>query len=115
MVRLIPPKPICEEFSLVYELEGAQKAINFLSKYYKIKRMKIIVDGRRVGRKNLACYLENNSYFKKNGLKRKIVLHEFYHHLVFNKKIISDKREDARGILEEREADDYAKRILNKL
>jgi hypothetical protein len=107
MVRLIPPKTICEEFSLVYELEGAQKAINFLSKYYKIKQMKIIVDGRRAGRNNLAYYLENGAYFTKNGLKRKIVLHEFYHHLVFCKKIISDK--------EEREADDYARRILGKL
>ena len=93
MVRLIPPKTICEEFSLVYELEGAQKATNILSNYYKIKRMKIIVDGRRVGKNNLACYVKNSSYFRRKGLKKKIVLHEFYHHLVFNKKIISIKEE----------------------
>lgn len=74
MVRLIPPKTVCEEFSLVYELEGAQKAINFLSKYYGIKRMKIIVDGRRAGRNNLAYYLENNAYFTKNVLEKNSLL-----------------------------------------
>ena len=106
MARIIPSKKIREEFSLIYNLKGAQKSINFLSKYYKVKKMKIIVDGRKVPRKSLAYYLDNEAYFKKRGLKKKVVLHEFYHHLVFNN-IISSKRE-------EWEADNYSKK-MNRL
>jgi hypothetical protein len=106
MIRKIPPKTICAEFLLVYELEGAQKAIDLLAKYYKIKKMKIILDGRKVGKKYLACYQDNKSYFKKKNLKKKIILHEFYHHLVSNKKIVPEK--------EEREANDFATMILNR-
>lgn len=104
MIKLIPSKRIREEFCLTYELEGAQKAVNFLSKYYKIKRMKIILDGRRVGGKYFAYYFENKAFFKKRGLTKRIVLHEFYHHLVFNGKIIPKR--------EELEAENYAKTII---
>lgn len=107
MLRLIPSKKVCKDFYLVYELEGAQKAVNLLAKYYKIKRMKIVVDGRRVGRKYVSFYLDNKSYFKKNSLRRRIVLHEFYHHLVYNGKVVPEK--------EELEADNYAKTIINHL
>jgi len=57
--RVIPSKRVREEFSLVYELMGAQKAVNFLAKYYKVRRTKIVGDGRRVGRKYLAVYDDN--------------------------------------------------------
>ena len=44
----MPSKKVCEKFHLTYELKGAQKAVNILTEYYGIRRMKIIVDGRRV-------------------------------------------------------------------
>jgi hypothetical protein len=60
-MRLNPSKKICEEFRLSYELKGAQNAINFLSNYYGIRRMKIIVDGRKVGNNNDAVYCARKS------------------------------------------------------
>ena len=101
--RVIPSKRVREEFSLVYELRGAQKAVDYLAKHYKVRRMKIVVDGRRVGRKYLAIYEDNVSYFKKRSLKKKIVLHEFYHHLAYNE-VVSSKGE-------ERKADKYARKM----
>jgi len=44
--------------------------------------MKIILNGRKVGNGDSACYFENRAYFKKAGLKKRVVLHELYHHLV---------------------------------
>jgi len=44
-----PPRKIREEFLLIYELEGCQKAVDFLTKYYRIRRMKIVLNGRKVG------------------------------------------------------------------
>ena len=45
----LPPKKIIREFFPIYESEGVQRALNFLTKYYGIRRIKIVVDGRRVG------------------------------------------------------------------
>ena len=42
-----PSKRIHERFFLVYELEGCQKAINFLTKYYEVRQMKIKLNGRK--------------------------------------------------------------------
>jgi len=103
-VRLIPSKKIRKEFLLIYELEGAQKAIDFLAKYYKIKRMRIVLDGRTVARNYLAYYLENTAYFKNTSLKKRVVLHEFYHHLIHNNQILSKR--------EEQEANDYARKMI---
>ena len=105
-MRLIPSKKVCEKFYLTYELKGAQKAIDLLSRYYGIRRMKIVVDGKRVGNSDEACYDEYVAYFKKSGLNKRNVLHEFYHHLayVFDWDM-SEKKE-------EREANWYAKVIL---
>jgi hypothetical protein len=44
--------------------------------------MQIILDERIVEKKCVACYLNNRAYFKKEGFRKKIALHEFYHHLV---------------------------------
>ena len=41
--EIISSKRVCEEFRLIYELQGAQKAINFLARYYKVKRMTIML------------------------------------------------------------------------
>jgi len=106
MFRLIPSIKVCAEFSLVYELKGAQRAVDVLARYYKIRRMKIVLNGRKVGRKYLACYLDNKSYFKRKSLRKKIILHEFYHHLVYHNKITPEK--------EEIETNNYAKTILKR-
>lgn len=44
--------------------------------------MKIIVDGRRAGNGDEACYDRNVAYFTKRSVKKFNILHEFYHHLV---------------------------------
>ena len=102
----IPPKKLRERFLITYELEGCQKAVNFLTRYYGIRRMKIIVDGRRVGNGNRACYFENRAYFTKRGLNKQTVVHEFYHHLV------SVNGQDVPSRIEEREANNYVRRVL---
>ena len=104
-MSLIPSRKVREEFRLTYELKGAQKAVNYLSRYYGIRRMKIVVDGRRVGNDDEACYYDYVAYFKKKGLNRRNVLHEFFHHLAYVYDLgYSEGRE-------EREANRYAKSI----
>ena len=83
MIGMIPSRKVREEFRLIYELKGAQKAVDMLSRYYGIRRMKIIVDGRKVGNNDDACYYDYVAYFKKRRLNRRNVLHEFYHHLAY--------------------------------
>jgi hypothetical protein len=68
--------------------------------------MRIILNGRRVGNGDRACYFQNKAYFSKKGLNKRTVLHELYHHLV-----------DAKGMqlhvrTEERNANDFAKYLL---
>lgn len=81
--RLTPPKRVREEFYLTYELKGCQKAVDYLSNYYGIKRMKIVIDGRRVGNGYEACYDNYVAHFKKKGLNKFNVLHELYHHIAY--------------------------------
>jgi hypothetical protein len=102
----IPSKKVCERFFLIYELEGCQEAVNFLTGYYGIRRMKIVLDGRRAGNGNRACYFENKAYFTKRGLNKRFVLHEFYHHLV------SAKGLNTPNLIEERNARNYARAFL---
>lgn len=104
----IPSKKIREEFVLTCELKGCQKAVDFLAEYYRVRRMRVILDGKRVGNGDVACYFENKAYFTKKGLNKRNALHEFYHHLV-----------DANGLKmplrsEERGANEYARKCLNR-
>jgi len=83
----IPSKKACEKFLLIYELEGCQKAVNYLTEYYGVRKLKLIVDGRRVMRTRthktyLAHYYRNRAYFTKKSVTKRNVLHEVYHHLV---------------------------------
>ena len=102
----VPPKRVRERFLIIYELEGCQKAVDFLTEHYEVRRMKIILDGRKVGNGNIAIYFQNRAYFTKKGLKKRTVLHEFYHHLVYVNRLETSARK------EERAADCYAKDIL---
>jgi hypothetical protein len=79
----VPPKRVRERFLLIYELEGCKKAVEFLTKYYGVRPMRIVLNGRKVGRKYAACYLQNRAYFTRKGLNKRLVLHELYHHLVY--------------------------------
>jgi hypothetical protein len=103
----LPSKKVRERFYVIYELEGCQKAANYLTKYYGVRRMRIILNGRKVGKGGIGCYLEDCAYFKKEGLKKRIVLHELYHHLIEKKGIEIHLR------TEEKEANTYAKRFFN--
>ena len=108
MIRmgLLPSRKVREEFRLLYELKGAQKAVDFLSRYYGIRRMRIVVDGRKVGNSDDAIYYDYVAYFKKRKLNKRNVLHEFFHHLAFVYELdLSDSKE-------EREANRYVRMIL---
>jgi hypothetical protein len=102
----VPPKRIRERFLIIYELKGCQKATDFLTEYYGVRRMKIVLNGRKVGNGDRACYFENKAYFTKRGLKRRTVLHELYHHLAYSKGMEKPER------IEEKEANSYAKEFL---
>jgi hypothetical protein len=79
----VPSKKVREKFLLIYELEGCQKAVDFLTKYYGVRRMKITLNGRRVGNGDIALYFQNRAYFTKRGLNKQTIIHELYHHLVY--------------------------------
>ena len=102
----LPRKKLREEFRLIYELHGAQKAVDYLSKYYGVKRMRIVLNGKRVGRGDSGFYLKNRAYFTKKGLTKRIILHEFYHHLIEAKGLEMPIRK------EEKEANTYAKEFI---
>ena len=102
----LPPKLVRERFLIIYELEGCQKAANYLTKYYRVRRMKIVLDGKRVKKEWVAWYCEGEACFKKKGLTKRIVMHEFYHHLVEVKTLKMPMR------TEEKEANNYARHFL---
>ena len=99
----IPSKKICEKFNLTYELKGAQKGVDVLTEYYRVRRMRIILDGKKVTRGHEAHYFENKAYFTKKGLKKRNVLHELYHHLVYVSNLEIPER------LEEKEANGFSR------
>jgi hypothetical protein len=102
----IPPAKTREEFRILYELKGAQRALNYLACYYSVRKMKIILNGKKVGKGCEAVYFCNKAFFTKKGLNRENALHELYHHLVFCQKIDKPER------IEEKEANIYAKSFL---
>ena len=78
----VPSKKVRERFLLTCELEGCRKAVDFLTKHYRVRPMRIILNGRRVGKGYVAYYFQNRAYFTKKGLKKRTVLHEAYHHVL---------------------------------
>jgi hypothetical protein len=103
----IPSRKIRERFLLIYELEGCQKGVDFLTKYYGARRMKIKLNGRKVGNRWIASYFQNKAYFSKRGLKKKTVLHELYHHLAYVNGL------DVPKTKEEKDANRYARDFLS--
>ena len=102
----IPSKKVREGFLLVYELDGCQKAVNYLTRYYGARRMRIVLNGRKVGNGDEACYEDYVAYFTKKGLNKFNALHEFYHHLVYSKGL------DMAIRIEEKEANFYARNFM---
>jgi hypothetical protein len=102
----LPPKRIREKFLIIYELKGCQKAVNFLTEYYGVRKMRIVLDGKKVERNCLGFYLKNTACFTKNGLKKRVVLHELYHHLIEIRNFEMTSRK------EEKEANSYASCFL---
>ena len=103
----LPSKRIRERVLLIYELEGCQKAVDFLTKYYGVRRMKIMLNGRKVGNGDVAVYFDNKAYFTKKGLTKRTVLHELYHHLVYVNGLEMSQR------TEEKAASSYARDFPN--
>jgi len=104
----MPSRKVCERFYLTYELKGAQRGADVLTRYYRVRPMKIVLDGRKVSKNYSAEYSRNNSYFTKRGLTKRIVLHELYHHIV-----------EAKGLempltKEEKEANLFVRRVLRR-
>jgi len=104
----VPSKKVCERFYLTYELKGAQKGVDVLTGYYRIPKMKIISDGRKVMKGYECDYFEDIACFTKKGLKKRNVLHELYHHIASRKGLeIPEKKE-------EQEASRFARKIMRK-
>jgi hypothetical protein len=103
----VPSKKIRERFLLIYELGGCQKAVDFLTKYYGVRRMKIELNGRKVGNHCVAYYFQNRAYFTRRGLTKRTVLHELYHHLIYANDL------DMTGTREERAANSYSKAFMS--
>ena len=102
----LPSKQVRERFLIIYELEGCQKAVNFLTKYCRVRRMKIILNGKRVKKEWVAWYYEKQACCKKEGLTKRIVLHELYHHLV------ETGRYEISLTIEEREAERFSREFV---
>jgi len=104
----IPSRKVCERFYLTYELKGAQRGANVLTRYYRVRPMKIVLDGRKVSKNYSAEYWRNKANFTKKGLTKRIVLHELYHHIVEAKGLeMSLTREDF-------EANRFARKVLKR-
>lgn len=99
----LPSKKVREKFLITYELEGCKKAVNYLTEYYGARRMRIVLDGRKVPNNCYGYYFQNKASFTKEGLKKRVVLHELYHHLVEGKGC------KLQNIVEEKEANNYSR------
>ena len=70
--------------------------------------MRIVLNGRRVGKGYVAYYFKNRAYFTKKGLTKRTVLHELYHHLVYVNGLEMLKTK------EERNAECYMREFLSR-
>ena len=70
--------------------------------------MRVVLNGKKLGRNCEAFYYEGKAYFSKRSLKKKNVLHGFYHHLAETKGLELPER------LEEKQANSYAQEFVKK-
>ncbi|MGA2310217.1 MAG: hypothetical protein ABSG57_11825 [Candidatus Bathyarchaeia archaeon] len=104
----LPSKRVRERFILIYELKGCQEAVNYLTKHYGVRPMRIILKGRKVGNGDIAVYFQNRAYFTKRGLTKGTVLHELYHHIAYINDVDIPER------TEEKAANRFARDFLVK-
>ena len=64
-------KKVREKFRIAYELEGCQKAVNFLSEYYKVRKMKIILNGKMFSKKKTKSWLAYYESYKEHRKKQR--------------------------------------------
>lgn len=79
-----------------------------MTRHYGVKRMKTVLNGKKVGNGDEACYDRNVAYFTKIGLNKSNVLHELYHHIAYVTEWDMGERR------EEREANKYAGKVLRR-
>lgn len=60
----IPPKRTRERFQIIYELKGCQKGVDFLTEYYGVRKMRIILNDRKVGNGDDACSARETNILK---------------------------------------------------
>jgi len=106
-----PSRKVCQRFDLIYETQGCQRAVNYLTRCYEVGRLALIIDGRKVvttkaHKKYAAHYYKNKAYFVRRYLSKRTVLHEVFHHLVDQKQITMPLRQ------EERNAERFARFIM---
>jgi hypothetical protein len=65
----VPPKKVREKFLLIYELEGCQEAVDFLTKHYRVRPMRIILNDRRVGN-GYRCLLPEQGLLHKERIEQ---------------------------------------------
>ena len=102
----VPCKRIRAEFNLIYETKGCQIAVNYLCKHYRVRTMRIVLDGKKTGKTCVAFYENNKAVFRKSSLNKQNVTHEFFHHLVNCKRLNMTERD------EEKEANAFAREFL---
>lgn len=108
-----PSRKVCQRFALIYETQGCQRAVDYLTQYYGVRRLKLIIDGRKVittktHKKYAAHYYRNKAYFVRRFLNRSTVLHELFHHLVEAKRLTMPLYE------EERRADEFGRKFMRR-
>lgn len=127
----LPPIEVCVTFANICRLKSAQRAVDMLSKVYGVPSMKMIFQHRfpvndMVCRDAIAIYYSEGmtAYFKPEGTSMRVILHEFYHHLVncygikdmLEYQILPDPVTGyySRNEQEERSANSYAETFLRR-
>lgn len=107
----IPSKQILKKFDSLMNLD-IEKAVYLLCNYYKVPRVNLIFDGRKVGDGHYGCFdwegvptiILNYSH-----LTDRTVLHEFFHYVSWIRKYGFSEKED------EREANRFAREFLKSM
>jgi len=106
----LPPASICKDvMSMMNGTNTYDGFIGRLAEYYHCETMGCFVD-TNIDPKYAAVYRpsEKNAYSREKTVDRRIILHEFFHHLV-NLNVVSVNKKD-----EEEYADKYARIVLSR-
>ena len=106
----LPPPSLCKDIVGTDVIGNWDNHMQILSDYYGIEPMGNYSDKSKVPKGSIACYhpCEGNAYYKKPTTTLKTVLHEFFHHLVYQN-VVDLKYED-----EEKRANKFAEIIIRR-